>query len=90
MKIVTEALVLDKNSKKGSGQYADRVYFNVQLGEPKDVNGITVMDTQLIGVPEEVYNKVEVGKTNRFGGSFGGLKTKWWKFDQHLGVVDKK
>lgn len=90
MKIITEAMVLDKNSKQGSGDYSNNVYYNVQLGEPKDLNGMTVYDTQLIGVPEEVYKNVEVGKINRFGGSFGGLKTKWWKFDKWFGIVENK
>lgn len=90
MKIVTEAIVIDKNRKEGTGQYAGRIFYNIVLGEPKDLNGFTTMDTQVIGVPEDVFNKAVVGKVNRFGGTFGGVKNKFWKFDQHLGVIDKK
>ena len=90
MEIVTQAVVIDKNRNQGKGDYADKVYYNITLGEPRDVNGMTIMDTQIIGVPEDVYEKVVVGKVNRFGGSFGGLKTKWWKFDKFIGVVEDK
>lgn len=90
MKIVTEAIVVDKNRKEGTGDFTGRVFYNIVLGEPKDLNGFQTMDTQVIGVPADVYDKAVVGKVNRFGGTFGGIKTKFWKFDQHLGVVEKK
>ena len=90
MKIVTEAIVVDKNRKEGTGSFVGRTFYNIVLGEPRDLNGFTTMDTQVIGVPEDVFNKAVVGKVNRFGGSFGGLKQKFWKFDSFLGVVDKK
>lgn len=82
MEIVTQALVLDKNISKGHDRNGNVCeYYNVKLGDP------STCDNQLIGVPADVYQKVEIGKINRFGGSFGGLKTKWWKFDKFLGVV---
>lgn len=90
MKILTECMVLDKNRKEGTGNFVGRIFYNIVLGEPKDLNGFTTWDTLEIGVPEEVFNKCVVGKVNRFGGSCGGYKTKFWKFDSHLGVVDKK
>lgn len=90
MDIVTQAFVVDKNINNGKGDYADKVYYNVTLGEPQNLNGMTIMNTQIIGVPEDVYNKIEVGKVNRLGGSFGGLKTKWWKFDKFHGIVEEK
>lgn len=90
MKIVTEAIVVDKNAKRGTGQYEGRTFYNIVLGEKKDLNGFPTMDTQVIGVPADVYQQAEVGKVNRFGGSFGGVKNKFWKFDQFLGVVENK
>ena len=82
MEIVTQALVMDKSVSNGKDRNGfDCTWYNVKLGDPDKC------ESQLIGVPQEVYDKVEVGKINRFGGSFGGLKTKWWKFDKHLGIV---
>lgn len=82
MEIVTQALVMDKDSKQGKDRNGfDVTYYNVKLGDPDKC------ESQLIGVPKEVYDQVEVNKINRFAGQFGGLKTKWWKFDKWLGVV---
>lgn len=85
MQIVTQAEVIDKNTNSGKDRNGfDVTYYNLKLADREKC------ETQLIGVPADVYEQVEVGKIYRFGGSFGGLKTKWWKFDQFLGEVKSK
>lgn len=82
MRIVTEAKVVDKYVTNGKDRNGfDCTWYNVKLGDPE------TCESQIIGVPQDVYEKTEVDKVNRYAGSFGGLKTKWWKFDKHLGIV---
>lgn len=81
MNIVTQALVVDKYTSNGTDRNGNQVtYYNVKLGIQE------TCESQIIGVPEDVYKQIQVGKVNRIGGRFGGLKTKWWAFDKFLGV----
>lgn len=77
MPIITQGLVKKKTAKDGQNKFGERVtYYNVELVNPD------TYDSQIIGVPKEVYDQIEEGKKIQLGGEFGGLKTKYWKFDR--------
>lgn len=76
MPIITHGVVASKSSNDGTNRYGEKVtYYNIELGKKG------TFTSQLIGVPKEVYDAVEVGQDIQLGGEFGGLKNKYWKFD---------
>lgn len=80
MPIITHGLVKKKSSNDGTNRNGERVtYYNLQLVDSK------TYDSQLIGVPKDVYDQVSEGQEIQLGGEFGGLKNKYWKFDKLIG-----
>lgn len=47
-------------------------------------------DSQIVGVPQDVYDKVNVGDKVFLAGSIGGLKDKYWRFDSIYDEDQKK
>lgn len=75
-KVVSERLeVADKFVNEGTRKDGSAVnYYNLKV--------IVYGDSQIIGVPEDVYNSVEVGDKIFLKGSIGGLKEKYWRFNE--------
>lgn len=80
MPIITHGLCKSKSAKDGLNKNGEKVvWYNIQLVDPK------TYDSQLIGVPKDVYDKCVEGQEVKLAGEFGGLKTKYWKFDKFVG-----
>ena len=76
MPIITEGIVVSKTANDRTKDDGTKVtYYNIKLGNEK-------YDSQVIGVPQEVYDQVSEGQKIQLGGEFGGLKNKYWKFDR--------
>lgn len=76
IKVLTQALCKSKSTNHGTNPKTgeDVTWYNLELVDPKNY------DRQVVGVPEDVFNKVEEGKTVKLIGEVGGLKTKYWRF----------
>ena len=83
--IFTQVRVLEKQTKDGKDREGNpRIYYNLKVADTQ------TYDNQIIGVSEEIFNKVEEGKDFRFIGKCGGLKEKYFYFNEVLPVPDKK
>lgn len=76
--IVTSGKVVDKSTSTGTNRNGEAVtYYNIKLFDTRQNH----YDSQLIGVPKEVYDAVTINQDVKLSGEFGGLKTKYWRFD---------
>lgn len=83
--IFTQVRVLEKQTKEGKDRDGNaRTYFNLKVADTQ------TFDNQIIGVSEEIFKKVEENKDFRFIGKCGGLKEKYWYFNEALSVPEKK
>ena len=80
--IVTQGKVVSKNCKdytKDDG--TTTTYYNLKIGN------VETCDSQVISVPEEVYNKVNESDQVQLKGVAGGIgKNKWWDFKELIKV----
>lgn len=83
IKIVTQAKVLNKFSNDGINKTTGEkvTWYNLKLVDEE------TYDSQIVGVPQEVYEAIQEGDKVRLGGEVGGLKTKYWKFDKFIEKV---
>lgn len=82
--ITEEMVVLEKTEKDvvcSDGK--TRRFYNVKCGTGSYEN-------QLFDVPEAVYNGIKEQDRIVFQGSFGGLKTKFWKVDALQSILTNK
>lgn len=81
IKIVTQAKVLNKFANDGVNKTTGEkvTWYNLKLVDEK------TYDSQIVGVPKEVYEAITEGDLVQLGGEVGGLKTKYWKFTEYLG-----
>ena len=83
--IFTQVRVLEKQTKEGKDRDGNaRTYYNLKVADTQ------TFDNQIIGVSEEIFKKVEENKDFRFIGKCGGLKEKYWYFNEALPVPEKK
>lgn len=76
--IVTQGRVVDKSTSSGTDRNGNSVvWYNLKLFDLRKDH----YDSQIIGVPKEVFDSVKIGEDVQLAGEFGGLKTKYWKFD---------
>lgn len=82
--ITEEMVVLEKNAKDVVCKDGKtRTYYNVKCGTGSYEN-------QLFDVPKEVYEGIKEQDRVIFQGSFGGLKTKFWKVDALQSISPNK
>ena len=83
IKIVTQAKVLNKFANDGVNKTSGEkvTWYNLKLVDEE------TYDSQIVGVPKEVYDSIEEGDKVQLGGEVGGLKTTYWKFDKFIGKV---
>lgn len=78
MPCFTKVIILEKTAKDQLNKFGERVtYYNLKVASKEKQ-----YESQLIGVPKEVYDQVKEGNEYQLKGEFGGLKTKYWKFDK--------
>lgn len=83
--IFTQVRVVEKSTKEGTDREGrPRTYYNLKVADTQ------TFDNQIIGVSEEVFKKVQEDKDFRFIGKCGGLKEKYWYFNEALPVPEKK
>lgn len=76
--IITQGRVVDKSTSSGTDRNGNNTtWYNIKLFDTRKDH----YDSQIIGVPKDVYESVRIGDDVKFAGEFGGLKTKYWKFD---------
>ena len=77
--IVTQGKVVDKSTSNGVDRNGNNtVYYNLKIFDVRPDH----YDSQIIGVPKDVYDAVKIGEDVQLAGEFGGLKNKYWKFDR--------
>ena len=84
IKMVTEQLEVESKfvNKATRPDGTPVEYYNIKV--------ITYGNNQIIGVPKEVYDAVEVGDKIFLKGNFGGLKDKYWRCDALFDPEAKK
>lgn len=82
--ITEEMIVLEKSSKDVVCKDGKtRTFYNVKCGTGSYEN-------QLFDVPENVFNAIKEQDKVIFMGSFGGLKSKFWKVDALQSIQPNK
>ena len=75
--IITKVLVVDKWESEATGQDGvTRKYYNMKVADK------LTYDNQIIGVSEDIYNKAVKGEEIKLKGTCGGLKDKFWRFNE--------
>lgn len=83
--IIVQGEVGDKTTNIGKDRNGiDQTYYNVKLIDRERCENMP------LGVPKEVFDKCEKGKVVRLGGYIGGLKNKYFKITEYIGVVNDK
>ncbi len=74
--IVTKGRVLSKTTNERTDKNGNpKTYFNLKIADT------VTFDSQVVGVPEEIFNAAVEGKDIKLAGKCGGLKEKYWYFN---------